>query len=121
MTKPKYKSKYEATIGASILPYAPYEPIKVKYVVPESHHTYTPDWVWGDFWIETKGKLDLDSRKKMLLIKAQYPDQKIVMVFQTPNAKINKGSPTSYKDWAVKNGFIVWTTAELMSRASRPF
>ena len=64
--------------------------------------------------MELKGKLDPASRKKMLYIKAQYPEQKIVFVFQNPNVKINKKSPTTYKMWAEKNGFLVWTPAELL-------
>lgn len=109
----QFKSKFEKqTLGATSLPY---EPIKVKYTVPATEHTYTPDSVWKDYWLELKGKLDAATRKKMLYIKQQYPEQKIVFVFQNPNVKINKKSPTTYKMWAEKNGFLVWTPAELLT------
>lgn len=108
----KYRSKFEAMIASKVSKAAVYEPISVPYVIPETKHKYTPDWVVGDYWVEAKGKLTLVDRKKMVLIKQQHPDKQIVFVFQNPNVKISKGSPTTYREWALSKGFIVWTVEQ---------
>jgi sugar lactone lactonase YvrE len=83
-----------------------YETTKIKYVVPESLHTYTPDFrLPNGILVETKGRFVVADRKKHLLIKQQYPDLDIRFVFSNSKTKINKGSPTSYADWCIKNGF----------------
>jgi hypothetical protein len=83
-----------------------YETTKIKYVVPESIHTYTPDFVLPNgIVVETKGRFTLPDRKKHLLIQKQHPDKDIRFVFTNSNNKISKGSKTSYADWCRKNGF----------------
>lgn len=83
-----------------------YEVTKIKYTIPESLHTYTPDFdIPGAFIIETKGKLEPGDRAKHLYIKAQHPDYDIRFVFSRATDPINKGSRTSYADWANKHGF----------------
>lgn len=84
---------------------AEYEPFKIPYVVPTSNHNYTPDFVLENgIVIETKGRWDLDSRKKHKLLKEQYPDLDLRMVFSNSNGKIRKGSKTRYCDECVKLG-----------------
>jgi hypothetical protein len=58
------------------------------------------------FYIEYKGKLDRDARKKMILMKKQHPKLDIRFVFEKPNNKISKNSKTRYWMWAEKNGFL---------------
>ena len=84
-----------------------YEKEKVKYIVPQSSHTYTPDFVFPNsgLIVETKGLFSLADRKKHLLIKEQHPELDIRFVFSNSKTKIRKGSPTSYGDWATQNGF----------------
>ena len=82
-----------------------YEKLKVKYTVPTIDRVYTPDFVVNGIIVETKGRFDLEDRKKHLLIKAGRPDLDIRFVFSNSKAKIRKGSPTSYGDWCTKNGF----------------
>lgn len=83
-----------------------YETTKIKYVVPESTHTYTPDFTFpSGLIVETKGRFVAADRKKHLLIKKQQPDLDIRFVFQNSNNKISKGSKTTYADWATKHGF----------------
>lgn len=83
-----------------------YETTKIKYVVPESVHTYTPDFVLPNgIVVETKGRFTLPDRKKHLLIQKQHPEKDIRFVFTNSNNKISKGSKTSYADWCRKNGF----------------
>lgn len=84
-----------------------YETTKIKYVVPESVHKYTPDFVLPNgVVVETKGRFTLSDRKKHLLIQKQRPDLDIRFVFSNSKTKISKGSKTSYADWCDKNNFI---------------
>jgi len=83
-----------------------YETTKIKYVVPESLHTYTVDFVLPNgVMVETKGRFLLSDRKKHLLIQKQHPDLDIRFVFSNSKTKISKGSKTSYADWCLKNNF----------------
>ena len=83
-----------------------YELEKIKYTIPLSHHTYTPDFkLPNGIYVETKGRFMPDDRKKQLLVKAQRPELDIRFVFSSSNNKITKGSKTTYADWCIKNGF----------------
>lgn len=84
-----------------------YESQKIKYKIPESLHTYTPDFpLPNGIIIETKGRFVLADRKKHLLIRDQMPEYDIRFVFTNSAAKISKGSKTSYADWCNKHGFL---------------
>jgi hypothetical protein len=84
-----------------------YEERKITYSVPESLHTYTPDFeLPNGIIIESKGRFVAADRKKHLLIKQQRPILDIRFVFSNSKAKINKGSKTSYADWCDKFGFL---------------
>ena len=83
-----------------------YEKNKIKYTVPASEHTYTPDFrLPNGIYVETKGRFVTEDRKKHLLIKAQYPNLDIRFVFQNSKNKIRKGSKTTYADWCDKYGY----------------
>ena len=83
-----------------------FEQYEVKYEIPASMHTYTPDFVLPNgIVIEGKGIFDSDDRKKHTLIRQQHPQLDIRFVFSNANAKLYKGSPTSYAAWCIKNGF----------------
>lgn len=84
-----------------------YEKLRLPYLVSETR-TYTPDFqiLSNGIIIETKGRFLPSDRKKHLLIKEQYPELDIRFVFSNPNAKIRKGSKTSYADWCDKHGFL---------------
>lgn len=107
----RYRSKFELTLSKLLSSIGTYESKKVPYTIPESYHTYTPDWIieteYESIWIEAKGKLDLATQKKMKFIRAQYPNQRIVFIFQNENNVIRKGSKTTYRMWAEKNNFEV--------------
>ena len=86
---------------------AEYEKHKIKYLVPQKEHCYTPDFkIPNGIIIETKGRFDLADRQKHLLVKQQHPNLDIRFVFTNSKTKIRKGSPTSYGDWCSKNGFL---------------
>lgn len=82
-----------------------FETLKIPYVKPETQHIYTPDFILDNgIIIETKGRWLLDDRKKHLLIRKQRPDLDIRILFQNANAKISKGSKTSYATFCEKHG-----------------
>lgn len=100
-----YRSGLEVKVAA-LLPYVEYETHKIKYVVPASTHTYTPDFVLGpNDYLEVKGYLDASSRKKMILVRDQNPNVRIRFFFDKSDNKIYKKSPTSYADWCIKHNF----------------
>ena len=82
-----------------------YEQFKIRYIVPQSFHTYTPDFeLPNGIIIETKGVWDAKDRAKMLLVRAQYPDLDIRMVFSRSKAPIAKGSKTTMAQFCEANG-----------------
>ena len=82
-----------------------FETMKIPYVKPETKHIYSPDFILDNgIIIETKGRWMLDDRKKHLLIRKQHPNLDIRILFQNANAKISKGSKTSYADFCEKHG-----------------
>lgn len=88
-----------------------YETEQVEYIKPETKHKYTPDFVvekkvGGKMYIETKGRFVVEDRKKLVLIKQQYPNMDLRILFQNANAKLRKGAKTTYGDWAEKHGFV---------------
>jgi len=83
-----------------------FEKVKIKYVVPATERTYTPDFELENGIIaETKGRFEAIDRAKMLFVKYQHPALDIRLVFQSPNAKLGKGSKTTYAMWADMHGF----------------
>lgn len=79
---------------------------KISYEKPATKNTYLPDFrLPNGIILETKGRLVQSDRAKHLLIKKQHPELDIRFVFSNPNAKLYKGSKTTYGDWATKNGF----------------
>jgi predicted nuclease of restriction endonuclease-like RecB superfamily len=110
-----YRSGLEAKFQAATLAKGwtlGYEQDKIKYVVPSSNHTYTPDFtVTNNVYIETKGLWTGDDRKKAVLLKQQHPDKHILYVFQR-NHGLSKKSTTTYLDWAAKNGLDACTFSD---------
>lgn len=83
-----------------------YEVSKVKYVVPESNHTYTVDFTVGNILLEGKGRLaDFAERRKYELIKQQHPNIDLRFIFGDPNKIVGGTKKTTHADWAIKNGF----------------
>lgn len=94
-----------------------YEPYSLSYSIKEVRK-YKPDFCKKIEWktmgssspvdasviLEFKGRFTPSDRKKMLLVRDQYPYYDIRIVFQQDN-KLSKKSKTRYSDWAKKNGF----------------
>lgn len=86
------------------------EKFSYKYIIPAREKTeeYTPDFPivtksGKKIYIETKGRLTIQNRKKYLRVK-ELLGIDLRFVFQRNN-KIDKRSNTRYSDWAEKNGF----------------
>lgn len=107
---PLFKSKLEAKVWEVLkktFPSVKYEPKRYKYIQPEKERTYIPDFKTGrkNIYLEAKGKLDLDTRQKMVWFRESNPSIKIIFLFQNPDNKITKRSKTTYGTWATENGF----------------
>lgn len=84
-----------------------YEMWKIPYVIPASNHTYCPDFILPNgIIVETKGLFEADDRKKHLLIREQFPELDIRIVFSSSRTKLYKGSPTTYGVWCEKHNII---------------
>jgi len=71
--------------------------------------TYLPDFIihfknGHKIYVECKGYLDPQSKKKMLAVRRCHPDLDIRFLFEKNN-KIRAGSKMRYVDWALRNGF----------------
>lgn len=105
-----FRSGLEEVVGQQIKDVTGLDPefetTKLPYTKPQRASKYTPDFVLPNgIIIETKGRFETDDRQKHLLVKAQHPLLDIRFVFSRSAQVIRKGSPTSYADWCVKNGF----------------
>lgn len=106
---PTFRNQFERGLGDALkhggYPYK-FEPVWIHYTQPEKARKYKPDFILANgIIIEAKGRLESDDRKKMVLVKAQYPELDIRFVFQYARGKLYKGSKTTYAKWAVRNGF----------------
>lgn len=80
-----------------------YESTKVPYIL---QCNYTPDFLLPNgVYLETKGHLTPEDRRKMLAVKKANPDLDVRFVFQAPYNKIEKRSKTTYAAWCEKNNF----------------
>lgn len=83
-----------------------YEPESLKY---SFEGTYKPDFVLSftsgyKIYIETKGYMDNDARRKMASVRRANPNLDIRFVFARDN-KLRKDMPMTYTKWANKIGF----------------
>ena len=98
-----YEKKVRKCLEENKVQYT-YESMVIKYVVPETKRSYTPDFILPNgVIIEAKGYWDAESRRKMALVVEQNPHLKIKMLLQRDNT-ISKKSKTKYSDWARARG-----------------
>ena len=101
-----YKSNFERDVHEFFGKQVTYEPDRINFTQPAVERTYNPDFkVKKNVYIETKGKLSLDDRKKHLWIKEQHPEITIIFLFINSQNKLTRKSNTSYQMWAEENGF----------------
>lgn len=69
-------------------------------------HHYTPDFLLPNgIIVETKGLWVMQDRAKHLLVKAQYPELDIRLVFSRGKTPISPGAKTTCAEWAEKHGY----------------
>lgn len=108
-----FKSGFEASFAKALKANGikfEYEPMVVSFVQPEKKRKYTPDFKIrtkskGVLVVETKGRLTRADRQKMLMIRESNPKLNVILLFQNSSIPIQKGSKTTYGDWAKDNGF----------------
>lgn len=97
----KNAAHLEKLIGEPV----PFESFKIKYEIPASMHTYTPDFILPNgIIIETKGRWLPADRTKHLLVRAQWPQLDIRMVFTSSKARIAPGAKTTMAQFCEKHG-----------------
>lgn len=103
-----YRSGLEETVAAALTARGigfSYEAHTLRYEIPARVARYSPDFVLDNgIVIETKGIWDSDDRKKIALVREQFPKLDLRLVFTNPNAKIAKGSLTTYASICTKLG-----------------
>ena len=116
-----WRSGLEERVGGSLsargISYD-FEAETLEYVVPQVVRKYTPDFTLHTasgkkLYIETKGRWVREDRAKMALVLKAHPDKDIRLVFQNPNAKIAKGSKTTYSAWCDKHLGIPWAKGDI--------
>ena len=85
---------------------ARYETESLPYIIEGD---YKPDFVikfedGAKLYIETKGYLDENSRRKMVAVRKANMDKDIRIVFAKDNW-LRKGAKTKYSDWAKRIGY----------------
>ncbi len=109
----RYRSKLERRVAESVEASGcdcEYEPIEIRYTVPERIARYTPDFrLPNGIIVEVKGRWDAADRRKQALVRAEHPELDIRFVFSNPWTRISKESDTTYADYCDKMG---WTYAK---------
>ena len=83
-----------------------YEDLKIEWK-DLRYRTYTPDFILDNgIIVETKGIFDNEDGRKHLAVRGQHPELDIRLVFSNANAKLYKGSKTTYAMWCDKNEFL---------------
>lgn len=107
-----YRSGLEKKVGDQIIEAGItllYETDKIQFTIPARQAKYTPDFKLpkpgGFFFVETKGIWTVQDRQKHILISQQMPELDIRFVFSNQNARLYKGSPTTYAAYCEKQGF----------------
>lgn len=117
MPKTKYRSKFEQKITTAFRKARisfEYEPRRFKFTQPAIERTYTPDFWLSEActYVESKGKLTPEERKKLIWWRESNPDVPLVILFMRGRNFIRKGSSTTYLDWAEANGFEAYEWEE---------
>lgn len=106
--KAKYRSGLETETAAFLSQCQDevrYEKLKIEWE-DLMYRVYTADFVLDNgIIIETKGLFSAEDRRKHVEVKKQHPHLDIRFVFSNANAKLYKGSKSTYRQWCEKQGF----------------
>src|SRR5574343_1518953 len=89
----RYRSKFESNVAKLFRK----ERIKFEYEVDsipykvEEVRNYIPDFrIANGVIVEAKGRFTAQDRKKHLLLKKQYPDMKLIILFMNSRVRLSK-------------------------------
>ena len=83
-----------------------FEGVTLGYTPPTKQRKYTPDFpLPNGIVVESKGRFVTEDRQKHKAIKDEHPDLDVRFLFSNANAKLSKGSKTTYAAWCEKYGF----------------
>lgn len=98
-----YRSKYEQAVATDLRKRKvdfEYEPLKLPFMQPETKHIYKPDFVLPNgIVVETKGRWDNDSRKKMVNVVNQYRGKMDIRMLFMRDQPLQKGAKKTYTEW----------------------
>lgn len=104
----KYRSKFEQHIATDLRKKGvefEYETLKIPFKVPESKHTYKPDFILpSGICIEAKGRFDNDARKKMAVVIEQSRGTRDIRMLFMRDQPLQKGAKNFYSDWCNARG-----------------
>ena len=106
----KYRSKLEATAAEALGKKWVYEAEVISYLQPKD---YLPDFTFkykdNKVYVEVKGFFRPGDAAKYKAVHNTITEMgyDFIFVFANPDAPVRKGSQTSYRKWADKNG-IPW-------------
>lgn len=106
MRKKKYRSPLEKRLHTGPLKQWKYEPARYGYTIERD---YTPDFEFGNIWIEAKGFFRVGDTAKYKAIREAYPDKTLIFVFTNPNKLVRKSTKITMGEWAKKNGWLYTT------------
>jgi hypothetical protein len=117
----RFRSGYEADIAADLTRRGKpvhYEDRRLLYT---TEHVYRPDWriptrSGREILVESKGRLTARDRSKLIAVRDANPDKDLRLLLQTPNARLHRGSRTTYGQWATNAGFI-WAEGDSIPEA----
>lgn len=108
-----FRSGFERTLDLQLkslgVKYA-YESTKIPYILKG---LYTPDFylIDQDIYLELKGVLTVEDRRKMRAVKDQNPEIDVRFVFMDADKKVAHAKST-HAEWAIRNGFL-WANKEV--------
>ena len=114
------RSKLEERVEEALLAIGPveYETDKLHFTQPAVDRYYLPDFKLAEnSYVEVKGRLTIEDRRKLIWAKDQNPEVVIRIIFGNANNKLDKRSKTTYREWAVKNGFECIDVSEPIPKA----
>jgi len=110
-----YDSKFESDLHKGCLKACDHHPDRIPYV---TKHTYEPDFTFGNYVIEAKGRFWPGDTAKYKWVRESLPrGQQLVFIFMNPkiplpgSRKRKDGTRMTHGQWAEKNGFKHYTSS----------
>jgi hypothetical protein len=116
----KADSKFEKDLSEGVLKNCDFHCEKIPWTKPATEHKYEPDFTYGNYVIEAKGRfVDSSVASKYLLVRDSMEERgdsrELIFLFYNantymPGAKKRKdGTKRKQTEWAEKNGFKWFT------------